>query len=321
MARGTLSCFDDYQVPQSPELRGDLAQEEMLASGDASAGKVQRVAWSPNRIDLHVELTRPARLIVNQNWHPGWRSSVGAVTSDAGRLAVDLPEGTHDIALRFLPRSAVGGGATTLLALAGLAIIFWLTKKRGEPRTARAWGICAALAVAPLSGVGLAFAFVHEPPRPPPRLVLPSGEPMVADAPPPRAGILNVKLEDGVTLEAVRTTTRILPEGPTIDLELDWRLAQAAPPGLGIFVHITPDKGDTVNVDHVALATIAPFELLPANKTLRDSLPQIALEPNQTYQVYVGVWRARRGGERLHVLDKGSTTVDADRVLVTTLHL
>jgi len=321
LARGTLSCFDDYQVPQSAELRGDLAHEELLANDSVGAGKVERVAWSPNRIDLHAELTRPARVIVNQNWHPGWRSSLGAVTSDADRLAVDLPEGSHDVSLTFLPRSAVGGATTTLLALAGLAAIFWLTKRRGEPRTARAWGICAALAVAPLSGVGLAFAFVHEPPRPPQRLVLPTGEPMVADAPPPHASPLNVRLEDGVTLEAARTVTRILPEGPTLDLELDWRLAQTAPPGLGIFVHITPDAGDAVNVDHVALATLAPFESLPANKTLRDAIPPIALEPNKTYEIYVGVWRARRGGQRLHVTDNGSATVDADAVRIGTLHL
>ena len=109
-------------------------------------------------------------------------------------------------------------------------------------------------------------------------------------------------------------------DGPTLDFELDWRLSAPASPGLGIFVHFEPDKGDSVNVDHVALATVAPFEAFPPNMTLRDALPGIAIESGKTYKIYVGVWRARRGGERLKVVKPGSATIDADRVLVSTIH-
>ena len=104
-----------------------------------------------------------------------------------------------------------------------------------------------------------------------------------------------------------------------LDFELDWRLERPAPAGLGIFVHMEPDKGDTVNVDHVALATAAPFEALPTNMTLRDELPGVAIEPGKTYKIWAGVWRARQGGARLHVVDKGSATVEDDRILVATL--
>ena len=92
--RGTLSCFDDYQIPQSPALAGDLQHEEWV--GGSGRGKVDRVAWSPNSITLHAELPQPGRVIVNQNWHPGWHSTVGDVVSDQERLAVDLPAGTQD---------------------------------------------------------------------------------------------------------------------------------------------------------------------------------------------------------------------------------
>ena len=75
LQRGTLSCFDDYQIPQSSELRGDLPHEEFLA--DQTAGTVTRTSWSPNSIGLHVDVSKDARVIVNQNWHPGWRASAG----------------------------------------------------------------------------------------------------------------------------------------------------------------------------------------------------------------------------------------------------
>jgi hypothetical protein len=176
-----------------------------------------------------------------------------------------------------------------------------------------------AIAIAPLVGVASAFAFVHEPPHAQTELVLPDGQPIAADEPPPGAQKLDAKFQDGVTLEAARTLPRSTPDGPVLDFELDWRLEGPAPPGLGIFVHFEPDKGDTVNVDHVALATVAPFEMLPSNKTLRDVLPDIAIESGKTYKIFVGVWRARRNGERLKVVDKGSATIDDNRVLVATI--
>jgi hypothetical protein len=310
LERGTLSCFDDYQIPQSPELRGDLSHEEYLA--DQTAGTVTRTSWSPNAIAMHVDVNKDARVIVNQNWHPGWRSNVGEVVDDKGRLAVKLPPGANDVVVRFMPRSAIGGTVTSLLAILA-CIALW------RARNAKL-GAQLAIAVAPFIGVASAFAFMHEPQRPPMSLTLPDGEPIAVDAPPPGAQKIGTKFEDGVSLEAARTLLRATPDGPVLDFELDWRLDRPAPPGLGIFVHFEPDKGDTVNVDHVGLATIAPFESFPPNTTLRDALPDIALEAGKTYRIYVGVWRARRNGDRLKVAEPGSATIDDNRVLVATIH-
>jgi hypothetical protein len=309
LQRGTLSCFDDYQVPQSPELRGDLPHEEYLA--DQTAGTVTRTSWSPNAIAMHVDVNKDARVIVNQNWHPGWHTNVGEIVSDKGRLAVKVPPGVSDVVVRFMPRSGIGGTVTSLLALAA-CIGLWRARKAKL-------GAQLAIAIAPFIGVASAFAFVHDAPRPPMALVLPDGEPIAQTAPPPGALKVGAKLEEGITLEAARSLVRATPDGPVLDFELDWRLDHTAPPGLGIFVHFEPDKGDTVNVDHVGLATVAPFEAFPPNMTLRDELPDIAIEAGKTYRIYVGVWRARRGGERLKVVDAGGATIDADRILVATI--
>lgn len=310
MSRGTLSCFDDYPVQQSGALRGDLDAEEFVA--DKDAGTVERRQWSPSRIALHAELRRPARVIVNQNWHPGWRASVGRVVSDDGRLAVDLPEGTHDFALRFLPRHAVGGAMATLIALAAAAAV-WRRARKSDRVDAAAF----VLSLCPALGACLAIAFVHEPPRAPAALVTPSGEPIVADAPPPDARRLDTRFADGVVLEAVRLGTK----GSTMNLELDWRLDRAPPPGIGVFVHVEPEGMDMFNVDHAAVSGVAPFEALPEKKTLRDASPAIALPTadRKTYRVYVGLWRARRDGSRVRIEDKGSAQAAEDeRVLVAT---
>jgi hypothetical protein len=310
--RGTLSCFDDYQVPQSPELRGDLGHEEFLA--DPRAGTVKRTSWSPNAIKLHADLSQEGRVIINQNWHPGWHASAGTLVDDRGRIAVDLPAGVTDVVVRFVPRSGIGGVVTSLLALVACVLLF----RRGVSIKLPAQ---LALAVVPFAGVVAALSFVHEAPRPPQELTLPNGELIAQDSPPLGAQKLGVKLEEGIELEASRATIRPTIDGPVLDFELDWRLAQRPAPGLGIFVHFEPDKGDSVNIDHVALATVAPFEAFPTNKTLRDVIPDVALDAGKAYKIYVGVWRARRGGERLRIVDAGAATIDANRVLVATIHV
>ena len=68
---GTLSCHEELPINISPRLRGNLPADEYLAEPDA--GKVTRTFWSPNRIVLEVEATRPTTVLVNQNMNGGWR--------------------------------------------------------------------------------------------------------------------------------------------------------------------------------------------------------------------------------------------------------
>jgi hypothetical protein len=310
MSRGTLSCFDDYDIPQSPALRGDLTQEEFLA--EPKAGTVSRVAWSPNRIDLHAELTRPARIVINQNWHPGWRSSVGTVVDDQGRLAIDAPAGTSDLAVRFLPRSALGGIGATLLALV-VAAILWRRWPGLPPRGVRALGTTFALAGVPFIAPLAVLWLVHEPHREPPKLVTPNGEAIVVTEPPPGSEQLGIRFEGGITLEAVRVALRPgARDEPAISVELDWRQTSIQR-GIGVFIHIEPDGGDALNIDHVRISTAVPLEDLPIGATLRDVVPPIDVERPKSpkaFVVYAGLWRARGDGSRLKVLDASPLVTD-----------
>ncbi len=117
--RGTIACYEETPFRTSSGVRGDLRAEERLA--DPSAGTVRRARWSASAIALRVRTTRPARLLVNQNHDPGWRSSVGRVASAAGVLAVDLPAGRREVVLRYRPMSLLLGLALSALGLAVLA--------------------------------------------------------------------------------------------------------------------------------------------------------------------------------------------------------
>jgi hypothetical protein len=317
IGRGTLSCFDDYNVAQSPALRGDLPREEVLA--DPTAGILERDRWSPNGIDVRVDVTRPARVIINQNWHPGWKASVGEVVNDEGRLAVDVPAGRYPLRVRFRPRSAFGGALVSLLALAA-AVWTWRNATRKDVRLAsrRAWLRQLGLAAAPLLAVPLSFALMREPPRPPPPLVTPSGEPLVAELPPIGSRAIGAKFEGGITLAAATVDVTPSAEGGIMRLELDWRKTGEAARGLGIFVHIRTTGAGTVNADHVLLSNAVTLEAAPNGSVLRDVSADILLPPSKEPRVWtvnVGIWRARAGGSRVKVLEPGTSLEATDDTL------
>jgi hypothetical protein len=321
MSRGVLACFDDYNVAQSPDLGAGLANEEYLR--DTGAGTVQRTAWSPNRIDLHVELIRPARVYVNQNWHPGWHSSEGSVVSENELLAIDLPAGRRDLSLRFWPRSALGGGATSLAALA-VAILAWRRSRRdGDAiETVEAWARELALFASPVFVALLSFVLIREPRRPPQPRITRSGAPIVADAPPGGGIALGAKWREGITLEGARLHFEPSgrPEEKAVTVELDWRLDKTPPKDLAAFVHIEGGPGHPIALNSALLSGVLSFSGAPLHMTLRDER-EPALLPRDgkpvTWKVYAGMYHALSNGARLEdIVSPGRTEAKDGRVLV-----
>lgn len=101
-----------------PSYRG-----EYQASADA---EVRQLSWSPNRVRFEVAAKSRARLVINQNYFPGWRvaGGDGEVYSEGGLLAVRLPPGRQVVVLRFVP-SGLGLGLSLTGAALLLAIGLW----------------------------------------------------------------------------------------------------------------------------------------------------------------------------------------------------
>jgi hypothetical protein len=314
MQRGSLSCWEAYPVPESPLLRGDLQHEARLV--EEGAGTLTERSWTPNAIDLDVTLSRPATVAINQNWHAGWRSSVGDVKSDHGLLTVALPEGTHAVSLHFEPRSAVGGALVSMAAAAALVFLALRARRAPTVKTLREGGILALLVAAP----AVPFLFALRGPAPksfaePP--LTPDGRPVVADGLDEAAVRIDAKFADGMVLEAATLSAPDPVAGSDVTLELDWRRTAQVDPGLGVFVHIEPSSGTGQNGDHVLLSGVLDPEDAPPDRTLRDVLPLFVPDDarGKTWKVWVGLWHVRRGGSRVPVLDGGHTLVDGDRVL------
>jgi len=82
--------------------------------------------FRPNSIDVDVTVREPGILVINQNYHPAWRSGRGELFDRDGLIALRLREtGSYTIHLRYLPRSFVVGLAVSVLSLAGWALACW----------------------------------------------------------------------------------------------------------------------------------------------------------------------------------------------------
>lgn len=123
MHLGTLSCFEEQPFPQAEGLRADRPAEEWIEL--PADGTATRVAWSPNAIDIDVEVVADAgtTLVINQNHHRGWSAGpFQVVERHDGLLAVRLPKGRHRVELRWSDPLSRAGFAITALAASALLI-------------------------------------------------------------------------------------------------------------------------------------------------------------------------------------------------------
>lgn len=119
-SRGTLHCFHEHKLYESPNLRGDLSQEEFGAPGTDT--KVERLKWTPNEIVVRVRSTGPGRFLVNQNFAKGWHTDVGEVGEDGGLISVKVPAGEHVVTIHYREWRMVVGAIISGLTILAIAI-------------------------------------------------------------------------------------------------------------------------------------------------------------------------------------------------------
>ncbi len=110
----------------------DPRTSAVIEGGQAGAGGTGRVdilQYGATRLRLGVELTGPGLVVLTDTFYPGWSAQVDGQSARIHRVdgvfrGVFVPEGRHEIAMRFRPPSQLWGLA---LSAAGLAIVIGLT--------------------------------------------------------------------------------------------------------------------------------------------------------------------------------------------------
>ena len=107
----------------------------------------------------------------------------------------------------------------------------------------------------------------------------------------------------------------------SIDLVLNWRIAQRIDQDLAVFVHLyAPDGRLAAQADGDPLLGLAPFWLWPVGQTLRDqrSLTWPVDAAAGTYRIGVGVYD-RGSGQRLAAIGPDGSRLPDDTVIVATV--
>jgi hypothetical protein len=142
---GAIGC--DEEAPLQRALKLDEGPGPQARIEEPANGTIIATRWTPNRIELDIELRKPSVVSVNENWNEHWRLEligdsrtaengelirVGPKLErdkDGGRLGARVPKGDYTVAFVYRPRSFVAGAIVSALAIP-LAIGAWLTLRR-----------------------------------------------------------------------------------------------------------------------------------------------------------------------------------------------
>ena len=87
-------------------------------------------AWPP---------TSTTRVLVNQNYHAAWRSSIGEVEDHHGLLSVVVPAGDHRLGLRYRDPWITAGAVIWALAVLALLALLGSELRAGLNAWSQRW--------------------------------------------------------------------------------------------------------------------------------------------------------------------------------------
>lgn len=81
------------------------------------------MAFAPNEMSAEVRADSARTLVINQNYHPDWRTNVGTLREWNGLISVRVPRGAHQLRLTYFSRPfalglAISAASATAVALA-----------------------------------------------------------------------------------------------------------------------------------------------------------------------------------------------------------
>jgi hypothetical protein len=113
---------DEHRCPCVASGEQRLYRGEVYLVG--AEGTVRTLLWSPNRLRFQVDIRKPGKLIVNQNFYPAWRSADGRrLRSHAALLSLRVTPQDRTIELYYRRDSFYIGAAISLLCWIGLLVL------------------------------------------------------------------------------------------------------------------------------------------------------------------------------------------------------
>ena len=165
-----------YENPAATPRAWLVSDVETLPEGDGAVQRMLQPGWDPartafvyeeapeglgsgplegsvlvrehrhDRVTLQASASRPALLVLADNWYPGWQATVDGAEVPIHRVnhtfrGVVVPAGEHEVVFTFRPPELYLGlwiylGSLALLALAGVWAVVVAVRRRGTPAPA-----------------------------------------------------------------------------------------------------------------------------------------------------------------------------------------
>jgi hypothetical protein len=108
--------------------RGSAELQTEVGAAESAAGSVSIERDTPDRIELTVATGKPAWLVLNEAYGPGWRATVDGQPAPVRRAnflvrTVPVPAGTHHVEFVYAPRSRDAGMLASAATFAVLAVM------------------------------------------------------------------------------------------------------------------------------------------------------------------------------------------------------
>lgn len=135
-ALAALRAGFDFRSSVLLEVEGQGPREPGAPAILQPAVPATIVRYTPNRVLIEATIERPSVLVLADTYYPGWEATVDGqwapvLPANALVRGVPLPTpGRHVIEFRFRPRSVLIGGGVSLISLAILVGLWWLTQRR-----------------------------------------------------------------------------------------------------------------------------------------------------------------------------------------------
>jgi uncharacterized membrane protein YfhO len=132
----------DATVDETPPAWQDSGVAE-------SPGQVREIAWGHERVELEVDASRAALLVLNDSFFPGWEARVDGSAVKIHRTnslvrGVFLDPGHHRVEFAYRPKSFVIGVSISIATLTAAVAIGWLSRSIRKPPVGESRGLDAA---------------------------------------------------------------------------------------------------------------------------------------------------------------------------------
>jgi hypothetical protein len=131
---GTLNANDNLPFAGHAREPSDRAYRgEVYVEGNGIAAYS---LWSPNRLAVAVTAASLSRVVVNQNYYTGWKTTDGRAAEDFnGLLSANITSADHLVEFYYLPDSFLLGSAVSAVTLAGVMVwlLMPLRSRRARP--------------------------------------------------------------------------------------------------------------------------------------------------------------------------------------------